>query len=121
MLTLIFILLITFASLTVILWAGTFFFQGYIYPEPSPGIFLASPAAAFLLTDWLHDLAYDGPPSRRPRARLTFRSTRFTSSRRTRICWIARRRQRGQSRRHAKDRTARKKSRNEWNSCERAD
>jgi hypothetical protein len=61
-LTLIFILLITFASLTVILWAGTFFFQGYIYTEPSPGIFWQAPAAAFLLTIgytiWLMTVAF---------------------------------------------------------------
>jgi len=49
-LTLLFILLITMVSLIVVLWAGTFFFQGYIYTEPSPGIFWQAPAAALLLT-----------------------------------------------------------------------
>ena len=45
-----FILLLTFMSLVVLLWAGTYYFQGYIYTEPSPGIFWQAPAAAFLLT-----------------------------------------------------------------------
>jgi len=49
-LTLLLILIVTAVSLTVILWAGTFFFQGYIYTEPSPGIFWQAPAAAALLT-----------------------------------------------------------------------
>src|SRR3989442_1720314 len=43
-------LIVTAVSLTVILWAGTFFFQGYIYTEPSPGIFWQAPVAAALLT-----------------------------------------------------------------------
>ena len=44
------ILIVMAMSLTVILWAGTLFFQGYIYTEPSPGIFWQAPAAACLLT-----------------------------------------------------------------------
>jgi hypothetical protein len=50
LLALFFILIVTAVSLTVILWAGTFFFQGYIYTEPSPGIVWQAPAAAALLT-----------------------------------------------------------------------
>jgi hypothetical protein len=49
-LILLLILLVAAVSLTVILWAGTFFFQGYLYTEPSPGIFWQAPAAAALLT-----------------------------------------------------------------------
>jgi hypothetical protein len=49
-LVLLLILIVTAVSLTVILWAGTFFFQGYLYTEPSPGIFWQAPAAAALLT-----------------------------------------------------------------------
>ncbi len=44
------ILIVTAVSLTAILWAGTFFFQGYIYTEPSAGIFWQAPATAALLT-----------------------------------------------------------------------
>ena len=62
MLTLIFILLVAFMSLTVVLWAGTYFFQGYIYTEPSPGIYWQAPAAALLLTFgyaiWCATIAY---------------------------------------------------------------
>lgn len=43
-------LLLTAVCLTVLLWAGTFFFQGYIYTEPSPGIFWQAPVAGILLT-----------------------------------------------------------------------
>lgn len=50
MLTLILILLVTLVSLTVILWAGTFLLQGYIYTEPTPGIFWQAPLTALLLT-----------------------------------------------------------------------
>jgi hypothetical protein len=61
-LILVFILLITLVSLIVILWAGTFFFQGYIYTEPSAGIFWQAPAAAFVLTFgymiWLMTIAF---------------------------------------------------------------
>ena len=49
-LTLFFILIVMAASLTLVLWAGTFFFQGYIYTEPSAGIYWQAPAAAALLT-----------------------------------------------------------------------
>jgi hypothetical protein len=45
-----FILIVTALSLAVVLWAGTFFFQGYIYTQPSAGIFWQAPAAAALLT-----------------------------------------------------------------------
>ena len=50
MIYLLLILIVTAVSLTVLLWAGTFFFQGYIYTEPSPGIFWQAPAAAALQT-----------------------------------------------------------------------
>lgn len=50
MLTLIFILLVLLMSLTVILWAGTSMLQGYIYTQPSAGIYWQAPAAAGLLT-----------------------------------------------------------------------
>ncbi len=50
MLGLFFILVLMFATLTVLLWAGSYFFQGYIYTEPSPGMFWQAPAAGFLLT-----------------------------------------------------------------------
>jgi hypothetical protein len=57
------ILIVTAVSLTVILWAGTFFFQGYIYTEPSPGIFWQAPAAAALLTFgysiWCFSIAFN--------------------------------------------------------------
>ena len=67
-LTLIFILFVVFASLTVILWAGTFFFQGYIYTEPSSGIFWQAPAAAMFLTIgysiWLMSVAFTSTASK---------------------------------------------------------
>ena len=44
------ILIITLVSLIVLLWGGTVFFQGYIYTEPSPGVFWQAPALAALLT-----------------------------------------------------------------------
>lgn len=44
------ILIVLAISLTAILWAGTFFFQGYIYTEPSAGIFWQAPVAAAALT-----------------------------------------------------------------------
>jgi hypothetical protein len=55
------ILIVTAVSLTVILWAGTFFFQGYIYTEPSPSLYWQAPAAAALLslgfTIWVFAMA----------------------------------------------------------------
>ena len=50
MLSLLVILIITLVSLIVLLWAGTVFFQGYIYTEPSPGVYWQAPAAAAVLT-----------------------------------------------------------------------
>lgn len=47
---LIVILAITLASLIVVLWGGTYFFQGYIYTEPSAGIFWQAPVVAAGLT-----------------------------------------------------------------------
>lgn len=67
MLSLFLILILVAISLTVVLWAGTFFFQGYIYTEPSPGIFWQAPAAAALLTFgyaiWSLALALASPTS----------------------------------------------------------
>jgi hypothetical protein len=39
------ILLILAAGLIVFFWAGTYFFQGYLYTEPSPGLYWQAPAA----------------------------------------------------------------------------
>lgn len=50
MLGLLFVLFLTAASLIVLLWMGAFFFQGYIYTEPSPGLFWQAPAAGIFLT-----------------------------------------------------------------------
>ncbi len=50
MLNILLILLVTAVSLTVILWIGAFFFQGYIYLEPSQQLYWQAPAAAALLT-----------------------------------------------------------------------
>ncbi len=50
LLILIVILIITLVSLIAVLWGGTVFFQGYIYTEPSPGVFWQAPAVAALLT-----------------------------------------------------------------------
>jgi hypothetical protein len=44
------ILFLTMIVLIVVLWGGTYFFQGYIYTEPSPGIFWQAPAAGAFLT-----------------------------------------------------------------------
>jgi hypothetical protein len=49
-LVLLVIFLITFASLTALLWAGTVFFQGYIYTEPSQEVYWQAPAAAGVLS-----------------------------------------------------------------------
>lgn len=48
--TLLLILIVAGAALTVVLWAGAYYFQGYIYTEPSPGIYWQAPAAAAMLT-----------------------------------------------------------------------
>ena len=50
MLGLCFILFLAMASLLVFLWMGTYFFQGYIYTQPSPGLFWQAPVAALVLT-----------------------------------------------------------------------
>jgi hypothetical protein len=52
-LVLLLIFLITFATLTVLLWAGTVFFQGYIYTEPSEQVYWQAPAAAGVLSLFL--------------------------------------------------------------------
>ena len=62
LLYLFFILIVTTVSIGVILWAGTFFFQGYIYTEPSAGIAWQAPAAAAMLglgyTIWCLSIAF---------------------------------------------------------------
>ena len=50
MLGLIFALIVTAASVIVLLWIWTFFFQGYIYTAPTPGLFWQAPAAGLFLT-----------------------------------------------------------------------
>jgi hypothetical protein len=47
------LLLLTWASLVVLLWAGTLWFQEYIYSEPAEGIFWRAPAAATVLALFL--------------------------------------------------------------------
>jgi hypothetical protein len=42
-------LLMTAACLIALLWAGTYFFQGYIYTEPSQGLYWQAPAAGALM------------------------------------------------------------------------
>jgi hypothetical protein len=44
------ILLVTAVTLTAFLYVGAFFFQGYIYLEPSQQLYWQAPAAALLLT-----------------------------------------------------------------------
>src|SRR5262245_42583418 len=46
---LVMVLLISAASLIVLLWVGTLFFQGYIYTEPTRGIHWQAPAAGGIL------------------------------------------------------------------------
>jgi hypothetical protein len=66
-LDLILILLVTAVTLTAVLWAGTFFFQGYIYTEPSAGIFWQAPVAAALLmigyTIWCASIVFSAKAS----------------------------------------------------------
>jgi hypothetical protein len=44
------VLLVTFLVLTVVLWVGTLWFQGYIYSEPASQLSWRAPAAAGALT-----------------------------------------------------------------------
>jgi len=46
---LVLVFLISAASLIVLLWVGTLFFQGYIYTEPTRGIYWQAPAAGGIL------------------------------------------------------------------------
>jgi hypothetical protein len=48
-LSLILVLFCLLVSLTVLIWIAAFFFQGYIYTQPSPYLFWQAPAAAILL------------------------------------------------------------------------
>lgn len=72
MLFLLMVFLVFAVSLTMLLWVGSLFFQGYIYTEPSPGLFWQAPAAGvalalyFTFWTWLvqgsasaHDVTYD--------------------------------------------------------------
>ena len=45
-----FILFLAMVTLIVLLWMGAYFFQGYIYTEPSQGLFWQAPVGALVLT-----------------------------------------------------------------------
>jgi len=57
------VLVLLLASLIVLLWVGTFLFQGYIYTEPSQGLFWQAPATGAILalgyTIWCLTIAFD--------------------------------------------------------------
>jgi len=53
MLGIILILLLVWAGLVVLLWAGSVWFQGYIYSEPAPQLVWAAPVAGSLLALFL--------------------------------------------------------------------
>lgn len=50
MLTLIMILIVVTIGITTVLWAGTYYFQGYIYTEPSPGIAWQAPLGGVVMS-----------------------------------------------------------------------
>jgi len=54
-------------SLIVLLWVGTFLFQGYIYTEPTQGLYWQAPATAAILalgyTFWCLTVAYSARAS----------------------------------------------------------
>jgi hypothetical protein len=62
LLTLLLILLVTFVSLLVFLWVGTYLFQGYIYTEPTQQLHWQAPATAAIMsvgyTIWCLTIAY---------------------------------------------------------------
>jgi hypothetical protein len=45
--------LLVFLGIAVLLWAGTLFFQGYIYSEPAPQLYWRAPAAGAVLALFL--------------------------------------------------------------------
>ncbi len=49
-LSLILILIVVTIGITAVLWAGTYYFQGYIYTEPSQGIAWQAPLAGIMLS-----------------------------------------------------------------------
>jgi hypothetical protein len=61
-------MLVTAAALIALLWAGTYFFQGYIYTEPSQGLYWQAPAAgAFIavgFTIWCFTVALSASASK---------------------------------------------------------
>ena len=67
MLILIMILIVVTIGLTAVLWAGTYYFQGYIYTEPSAGIFWQAPLTGVLLTFgfsiWCFSIAFSSRAS----------------------------------------------------------
>lgn len=44
------ILVLAFFGMSILLWAGTLFFQGYIYSEPVNGLYWRAPLAGLILT-----------------------------------------------------------------------
>ncbi len=67
MLTLILILIVVTIGITTVLWAGTYYFQGYIYTEPSPGIAWQAPLAGVILSFgfsiWCFSIAFSARAS----------------------------------------------------------
>lgn len=61
------IMVLCAVSFVVLFWAGTFFFQGYIYTEPTPGLAWQAPAAggavAVFLTAWVVAIALSSAAS----------------------------------------------------------
>lgn len=61
MLSLTLILLVVAVALGVVLYVGSLFFQGYVYTEPSEGLFWQAPVAALVLTffyaAWVYSVA----------------------------------------------------------------
>jgi hypothetical protein len=58
------VFVLAFLGVSVLLWAGTLFFQGYIYSEPVTGLFWRAPLAALILcsfTAFWFRLAYRSP------------------------------------------------------------
>jgi hypothetical protein len=61
-------MIVTAAALIAFLWAGTYFFQGYIYTEPSQGLYWQAPAAGALMavgfTIWCFTVAFSSGASK---------------------------------------------------------
>jgi len=66
---LILMLVVLAATLIVLLWGGSYFFQGYIYTEPSPGIYWQGPLAGIVMatgfTVWCLTIAYSSGASQK--------------------------------------------------------